>query len=54
MNKFLLALSLCIGMVTTCPADDTYLGKLSANPYGADSTANPYGEGISIHADDDG
>jgi hypothetical protein len=32
MNRFLLALSLCIGMVAT----------------------NPYGEGISIYADDDG
>ena len=25
-------------------ADGTYLGRLSANPYAADSTANPYGK----------
>jgi hypothetical protein len=52
MNKFLLALSLCIGIVATCPADDTYLGKLSANPYGADSTANSYGKHGSEYSSD--
>ena len=31
-----------------------YLGKLSENPYNADSTSNPYGEGLSIYGDDDG
>ena len=43
MKKLLLIALLGFASVSICLADDTYLGKLSANPYGADSTANAYG-----------
>lgn len=33
-------------------ADGTYLGQLSANPYAADSTSNPYGKYGSPYAKD--
>ena len=36
MSKVLLMASLSFGLATTCLADDTYLGKLSANPYASD------------------
>lgn len=42
MIKILMAAILSLGWVTTSLADDPYLGKLSANPNGADSTSNPY------------
>jgi len=43
MNKILLTAILGLGWVTSSLADDPYLGKLSNNPYGADSTSNAYG-----------
>ena len=43
MNKLLLMTVLGLVWATVCHADDTYLGKLSSNPYGADSTSNAYG-----------
>ena len=43
MKKLLLVALLGFASVSICVADDTYLGKLSANPYGADSTTNAYG-----------
>ena len=33
----------CLLVSSTAVADE-YLGKLSANPYNADSTSNPYGQ----------
>lgn len=43
MKKLLMVVLLGFASVSICMADDTYLGKLSTNPYGADSTANAYG-----------
>ena len=43
MKKAIFITTLCVAWATTCQADDPYLGKLSTNPYGADSTSNPYG-----------
>jgi hypothetical protein len=34
MNKLLLMTVLGLAWATVCLADETYLGKLSANPYG--------------------
>jgi hypothetical protein len=43
MNKLLLMALMGLAWASNCPAQDTYLGKLSTNPYGADSTSSPYG-----------
>jgi len=43
MKKLLLITTLCLAWASTGLADDTYLGKLSTNPYDPDSTSNPYG-----------
>ena len=43
MKKLLPIALLAIAWVSLSQADETYLGKLSANPYGADSTSNAYG-----------
>ena len=43
MNKLLLMTVLGLVWATASLADETYLGKLSTNPYG---------EGISIYGDD--
>ena len=52
MNKLLLITVLGLAWATACQADETYLGKLSANPYGADSTSNPYGAHGSEYSSD--
>jgi len=51
MKKLLLIALLLFASVSICQADDTYLGKLSTNPYGADSTANAYGAYGSEYSD---
>ena len=43
MKKLLPIALLAIAWVSLSQADETYLGKLSANPYGTDSTSNAYG-----------
>lgn len=41
MNIFIILFSLLVSFNVLA---DEYLGKLSANPYDADSTSNPYGQ----------
>ena len=43
MSRLILIALLGIIWASNGLAEDTYLGKLSTNPYGADSTSNPYG-----------
>ncbi len=50
--KILLITLLALALSAPALADKTYLGKLSANPYEADSTSNPYGEHGSEYAPD--
>jgi len=52
MNKVSLMMVLGLVWATTCLADDSYLGKLSTNPYAADSTSNPYGTHGSKYSSD--
>ena len=52
MKKLLLIALLAIAWAPLSQADDTYLGKLSANPYGADSTSNAYGAHGSEYSSD--
>ena len=52
MNRILLTAMISLAWASTCLADDTYLGKLSSNPYGADSTSNSYGKHGSEHSSD--
>lgn len=40
--KTIIAIS-AIAMLLSAPASAQFLGRLSANPYAADSTSNPYG-----------
>jgi len=47
----LLGVLACYVVPGTAEADDDYLGQLSANPYDADSTSNPYGAGNPYDAD---
>ncbi len=42
---FLLSVLACYVVAGTADADDDYLGQLSANPYDANSTSNPFGVG---------
>lgn len=42
MTRTLIAAAILIAASTTASAQH-YLGRLSANPYDADSTSNPYG-----------
>ena len=44
MKYLLLMTSLFLATLIQPVAADEYLGKLSANPYDPDSTANPYGQ----------
>jgi hypothetical protein len=48
LNVFLFCL---IASVALADDDTGYLGQLSANPYDADSTSNPYGAGNPYSAD---
>ena len=41
MRKLIIISSLA--MLCAAPASAEYLGRLSSNPYAADSTSNPYG-----------
>jgi hypothetical protein len=52
MSKVLLIALLSLAWASTGLAQDTYLGKLSTNPYGADSTSNPYGTHGSEYSSD--
>ena len=44
MKYLVLMTSLFLATLIQPVAADEYLGKLSANPYDPDSTANPYGQ----------
>jgi hypothetical protein len=50
MKRILLATAFVLGLAAPAAAQ-TGLGKLSANPYAPDSTANAYGAGSPYRAD---
>ena len=52
MNKVFIIALLSLAWAFNCLAEETYLGKLSTNPYSADSTSNPYGAHGSEYSSD--